>query len=54
LTRRENEIVACVKQNMNNKQIAKRLNIAIRTVENHISHIYYKTGVASREELLEL
>ena len=54
LTRRENEIVACIKQNMNNRQIAKRLNIAIRTVENHISHIYSKTGAASREELLEL
>jgi NarL family two-component system response regulator LiaR len=54
LTRRENEIVACIKQNMNNKQIAKRLNIAIRTVENHISHIYYKIGTSSREELLEL
>jgi len=39
LTRRENEIVACIKQNMNNKQIAKRLGIAVRTVENHISHI---------------
>ena len=54
LTRRENEIVACIKQNLNNKQIAKRLNIAVRTVENHISHIYYKTGVSSRDELLEL
>jgi len=54
LSRRENEIVACIKQNMNNKQIAKRLNIAIRTVENHVSHIYIKTGTSSREELLEL
>ena len=51
LTRRENEIVAFIKQNMNNKQIAKRLSINVRTVENHISHIYLKTGVASREEL---
>jgi len=54
LTRRENEIVACIKQNMNNKEIAKRLNIAIRTVENHVSHIYIKTGASSREELMEL
>ena len=54
LTSRENEIVACIKQNMNNRQIAKQLNIAVRTVENHISHIYNKTGAASREELLEL
>jgi len=54
LTPRENKIVACIKQNMNNKQIAKRLNIAIRTVENHLSHIYLKTGLASREDLLKL
>ena len=54
LSGRENEIVACIKQNMNNKQIAKRLNISIRTVENHVSHIYIKTGTSSREELLEL
>ncbi|WP_461256733.1 response regulator [Treponema sp. R80B11-R83G3] len=54
LTPRENEVIVCIKQNMNNKQIAKRLNITIRTVENHISHIYLKTGASSREELLEL
>ncbi|WP_461247612.1 response regulator [Treponema sp. R6D11] len=54
LSPRENEVVACIKQNMNNKQIAKRLNITVRTVENHVSHIYFKTGATSREELLEL
>jgi len=54
LTRRENEIVACIKQNMNNKQIAKRLNITVRTVENHLSHIYLKTDSISREDLLKL
>jgi len=54
LTRRENEIVALIKQNMNSKQIAKHLRINIRTVENHLSHIYLKTGVTSREELLEM
>jgi len=54
LTRRENEIVALIKQNMNSKQIAKRLRINIRTVENHLSHIYLKTGVTSREELLQM
>jgi len=54
LTHRENEIVALIKQNMSSKQIAKRLCITIRTVENHLSHIYLKTGAASREELLEM
>jgi NarL family two-component system response regulator LiaR len=54
LTRRENEIVVFVKQNMSNKQIAKRLSINLRTVENHLSHIYIKIGVACREDLFNL
>ena len=54
LTRRENEVVALIKQNMNNKQIAKRLSINVRTVENYISRIYLKTGAASREDLFSL
>jgi NarL family two-component system response regulator LiaR len=54
LTRRENEIVALIKQNMSNTQIAKRLRINLRTVENHLSHIYVKTGVAWREDLVNL
>jgi len=52
LSRRENEIVALVKRNLNNRQIAKRLCLSLRTVENHISRIYFKTGTKSREELI--
>jgi len=54
LSRRENEIVALVKRNFNNRQIAKRLCISIRTVENHITRIYIKTDAKSREELINL
>jgi len=54
LSRRENEIVALVKRNFYNRQIAKRLGISIRTVENHISRIYIKTGTKSREGLINL
>ena len=54
LTRRENEIVALIKQSLSAKEIAKRLNINLRTVENHLAHIYVKTGAASREELFNL
>ena len=54
LSRRENEIVALVKRNFNNRQIAKRLCISIRTVENHITRIYIKTGTKTREELINL
>jgi len=52
LSRRENEIVSLVKRNLNNRQIAKRLCLSLRTVENHITRIYVKTGAKSREELI--
>jgi NarL family two-component system response regulator LiaR len=54
LTRRENEIVSLIKQSCSAKDIAQRLNISIRTVENHLVHIYTKTGYSSREELFDL
>ncbi len=54
LTRRENEIVSLIKQHLSAKQIAMRLKISLRTVENHLVHIYTKTGCYSREELFEL
>ena len=54
LTRRENEIVSLVKQSLSAKEIAKRLKINQRTVENHLVHIYTKTGYSLREELFNL
>jgi len=54
LSKRENEIAALVKQALTTQQIAKRLGISVRTVENNLAHIYVKTGTSSRGELLEL
>jgi NarL family two-component system response regulator LiaR len=54
LSRRENEIVSLIKQSLSTRQIAKRLSLSVRTVENHLAHIYVKTGVQSRAELFEL
>ena len=54
LTQRENEIVWLVKQSYSTRQIARRLGISARTVENHLSHIYVKTNASSRAELFEL
>jgi NarL family two-component system response regulator LiaR len=54
LTSREKEIVVLVKQSLNARQIARRLVLSIRTVENHLAHIYDKTGVSSWEELHDL
>jgi len=52
-TKRELEVLNLIKQNKNNQEIAKALKINIRTVENHISNIYFKTG-CSRQELEKL
>lgn len=48
LTRREIEIVQCLRQNMTNKEIAHRLNIDVSTVKNHIHSVLHKLGVERR------
>jgi NarL family two-component system response regulator LiaR len=53
-TRREREILMLVKQHCDNRRIAALCGITARTVENHLSHIYYKTGLKNREQLLSL
>ena len=54
LTRRENEIVSMIKQSFSTKEIANRLEISLRTVENHLGHIYAKTGTKTQEDLNSL
>jgi NarL family two-component system response regulator LiaR len=51
LTGRETEIFNLVKSGLSNSQIAARLDISKRTVENMISCVYSKTGIKSRMEL---
>jgi NarL family two-component system response regulator LiaR len=53
-TKREMEVLNLIKQNKSNREISKSLCINIRTVENHISNIYFKTGCGSRQELEKL
>jgi len=53
-TKREIEILDLIKQNKTNQQIAKIMFLSIRTVENHISNIYIKTGKENRLELIKL
>jgi DNA-binding CsgD family transcriptional regulator len=36
-----------------NKQIAADSHISVRTVENHLQHVYEKLGISSRRELAE-
>ncbi|HEY9899986.1 MAG TPA: response regulator transcription factor [Pantanalinema sp.] len=48
LSDREREIVKEVARDLGNKQIATRLGISERTVQQHLSNIFAKLGVASR------
>jgi NarL family two-component system response regulator LiaR len=51
LTVRETEVLNLVSGGLSNKQIADRLGISKRTVENMVSCVYSKTGIKSRAEL---
>jgi len=54
LTKRELELINLVKQNKTNGQIAEAMGVSKRSVETYISHIYVKTGVQNRLELMGL
>ncbi|GHV89622.1 hypothetical protein AGMMS50268_01250 [Spirochaetia bacterium] len=51
LTSREAEVLKYVKEGFSNKRIAAALGISPRTVENILSCIYFRTGIASRTDL---
>jgi DNA-binding NarL/FixJ family response regulator len=54
LTRREADIFTLVKDGLSNQQIAEKLSISRRTVENILHCIYDKTGIPSRLELQKM
>ena len=43
-----------VAHGLSNRAIAKRLTVAVRTVESHVYRAMAKTGTSSREELAAL
>jgi DNA-binding NarL/FixJ family response regulator len=51
LTRREREISTLAARGLSNREIASRLVVSTRTVENHLYRAYTKLGVSSRHEL---
>jgi len=53
-TKQEIKVIDLIKANKTNQQIADELFISIRTVANHTSKIYFKTGFSSREEVRQL
>lgn len=51
LTEAEDRVALAVSRGLSNKEIAAALEISVRTVENHISHILDKKGFGNRVEI---
>jgi ATP/maltotriose-dependent transcriptional regulator MalT len=51
LSSREIEVAGLAAAGVPNREIAVRLSVSVRTVENHLQHVYEKLGVARRAEL---
>jgi DNA-binding NarL/FixJ family response regulator len=54
LTQGERRVARLAARGLTNRQIAEQLTVTIKGVEWHLSRVYRKLGIASREELLEL
>ena len=52
LTRRESQVVDCVRQGFTNKRIASKLGIKEDTVKKHLHNVYGKLGVRRRTQLM--
>jgi len=51
LTEAEDRVALAVSRGLSNKEIAAKLEISVRTVENHISHILEKKRFSNRVEI---
>lgn len=54
LSRREQEVLSSLLENLANKEIAGKLNISERTVKFHVSNLLSKFGVRRRADLILL
>lgn len=54
LTSREREVLYLICLPMPSKDIAARLQLSFETINKHVAHIFDKTGMSSRSELIVL
>jgi NarL family two-component system response regulator LiaR len=54
LTRRETEVWNLAREGLSSRRIGSELGISPRTVDNILSIVYDKTGIADRKELMKL
>ncbi len=54
LSHRETDVLIYLIKRYGYKEIANKLFVSYKTVETHVYHIYQKTGVSNKEELINL
>jgi len=52
LTKREHDVVRLLVEGLQNREIARELNLSEHTIKNYLFHIFDKLGVSSRVELV--
>lgn len=53
LSEREQQVATLAATGLTNREIAARLVLSVRTVENHLQRIYVKTGLTKRADLAD-
>ncbi len=53
LSPREEEILTCMLEGLDNQHIASKLQVSVGTVKTHTHHIFVKAGVSNRPELFQ-
>lgn len=51
LTRRQQEVAACIAEGLSNEQVAERLVVSVGTAANHVEHILRRLSLRSRTEV---
>jgi DNA-binding CsgD family transcriptional regulator len=54
ISKREKDVLESLLAGQANKEIAEKLSISVRTVENHLSSIYQKTETSGRIQVINL
>ena len=54
LSAREIDVLGLLLQHQSIDGVAQRLGVSRNTIKSHIAHLYAKTGVASRQQLIDL
>ncbi|MFP4363730.1 MAG: LuxR C-terminal-related transcriptional regulator [Spirochaetia bacterium] len=54
ITQRERELISMLSQGLSNQEIAEKMFISIKTVKNHLHHIFQKTGAENRVQIINI